>query len=342
MKILFRVDGGLNSGLGHLIRCMAIARRLKDHFKGIKICFLTEENKFSNDLLSKNGFSFEIREKLSEETFISNSIKKANAAVLFIDKIYPYSAEFIKEIRKQIRVSMFHIWCDGTFESDLFIIPASHNSNSVLKDERWLTSPVKLYEGFPYVILNDKILESKQKSGINTNPLHIVITTGGSDPKGVLIRLLEYLLDFNMKNIKITVLVGETFSYPDKLRNLQKRLSDIFTFLPFNYTDFAAADLAVNTFGSSTYELIYLGIPVLSIGHADRNAQASACLAKKYGIIKDLGHIDDLTGIKFLSSLTELISNPKQLLEMQKKSRHLIDGRGCERVAELIYSLRAV
>ena len=71
MKILFRVDGGLNSGLGHLIRCMAIARRLKDHFKGIKICFLTEENKFSNDLLSKNGFSFEIREKLSEETFIS-------------------------------------------------------------------------------------------------------------------------------------------------------------------------------------------------------------------------------------------------------------------------------
>jgi spore coat polysaccharide biosynthesis predicted glycosyltransferase SpsG len=340
VKILFRVDAGSNVGLGHLIRSIAIARKLKENYNETEICFLTKDNKFSTDLLSQNEFKYILQEKESEETFITNTVKNVLADVLFIDRLYSYQPEFISKIQKHTRVCMFHNLCDGAFECDQFILPASHFSDKVLQDKRWMTGKVKFYEGFPFIVLNDKILALKRKSNINTDPMHIVLTTGGSDHKGIMIKLLEYLADFNeIENIKITALIGEIFSHHGELEKLRDRLSSIISVHPFNYSDLAKADLAINTFGVSTYELIYLGIPVISVGHSQHNAQGSAHLAEKYGIIADLGLIDDLTRMKFLSVLTEMIANPKQLMKIQKKSCHLIDGLGCARVADLIYSL---
>ncbi len=336
MKILFRVDGGPNVGLGHLIRSIAIARKLKEDYNDTNICFLTNGNQFSTNLLSQSGFQYILQEKQSEESFITDTVKNVHADVLFIDKLFPYEPVFIREVRKHTRLCMFHNLCDGAFECNQFILPASHISDKVLQDKRWTTGKVKLFEGFPYIVLNDKILILKRKSNINTHPMHIVLTTGGSDPKGVMIQLLEYLVDFEIKNIKITALIGETFSHIDEVENLRGNLCHNISIIPFNYTDFANADLAVNTFGVSTYELIYLGIPALSIGHAKQNARGSYLLAKKYGFTQDLGLFDDLTQRKFLSTLNTVITDPTKLEKMQEKSFGVIDGFGAKRVAELI------
>ena len=333
------MDAGPDVGLGHLNRSIAIARKLKKNYSEIDICFLTNENQFSTDLLSQNGFQYILQEKKSEETSITDAVKNIHTDVLFIDKLFPYRPAFIREIRKHARVCMFHNLCDGAFECNHFILPASHVNDKVLQDKRWTTGKVKLFEGSPYIVLNDKILTLKQKSNINTHPMHIVLTTGGSDPKGVMIQLLEYLVDFEIKNIKITALIGETFSHIDEVENLRGNFCHNISIIPFNYTDFANADLAVNTFGVSTYELIYLGIPALSIGHIKQNARGSYLLAKKYGFTQDLGLFDDLTQREFLSTLNTVITDPTNLEKMQEKSRGFIDGFGAKRVAKLIHSL---
>jgi len=340
VKILFRVDAGSNVGLGHLIRSIAIARKLKDNYNETEIFFLTRNNQITTDLLSQNEFQYILQEKESEETFITDAVKNILVDVLFIDKLYPYQPEFIRKIQKHTHVCMFHNLCDGAFECDQFILPASHFSDKVLQDKRWTTGKVKLYEGFPFVVLNDKILALKRKSNINTDPMHIVLTTGGSDHKGIMIQLLEYLLDFNeIENIKITALIGEDFSHHDELEKLRGRLSCIFTVRPFNYSDLPKADLAINTFGVSTYELIYLGIPTMSIGHAKQNARGSYIFAKKYGFTYDLGLFEDLTKHNFLNTLNTLITDPTNLKKMQNKSLGIIDGFGAKRVAKLIHTL---
>jgi len=339
VKILFRVDAGPGVGLGNLIRSIAVARKLKKNYSETEICFLTKGKKFSIDLLNQNEFQYILQGKKSEETFITETVKNTYTDVLFIDKLFPYQPAFIREIRKHAHVCMFGNLCDGAFECDQFIIPAIHVNETVLQDNRWLTGPVKLYEGSPYIVLNDKILRLKRKSNINTDPMHIVLTTGGSDPKGVVIRLLEYLVDNNIEKIKITALVGDIFSHSEKLEKLCGRLSKAFSVHPFNFTDIAKADLVVNKFGVGTYELIYLGIPVMSIGHDKHHAQASAHLAEKYGFTIDLGLFDDLTQRNFLSTLNTVITNPIKLEEMQEKSLDVIDGLGANRVAKLIHSL---
>jgi spore coat polysaccharide biosynthesis predicted glycosyltransferase SpsG len=333
------MDAGPDVGLGHLNRSIAIARRLKKNYSETDICFLTNENQFSTDLLSQNGFQYILQEKKSEETSITDAVKNIHTDVLFIDKLFPYRPAFIREIRKHTRVCMFHNLCDGAFECNQFILPASHINDKVLQDKRWTTGKVKLFEGFPYIVLNDKILTLKRKSNINTHPMHIVLTTGGSDPKGVMIQLLKYLVDFEIKNIKITALIGEIFSHIDEIENLRGNLCHNISIIPFNYTDFANADLAVNTFGVSTYEMIYLGIPTLSIGHAKQNARGSYLFAKKYGFTQDLGLLDDLTQREFLSTLNTVITDPTKLEKMQEKSRGVIDGFGAKRVAKLIHAL---
>ena len=339
MKILFRVDAGQDVGLGHLIRSIAIAQKLKENYRKTEVCFLTKENQFTTDLLNKNGLQYILQKHKSEESSITDKVKKINPDVLFIDKLFSYQPAFIRKIRKHTRVCMFHNLCEGAFECNQFILPVSHIDDNVLKDKRWTKGKVKLYEGFPYIVLNDKVLKLKRKSNINTDPIHIVLITGGSDPNGVMIRLLEYLIDFQIGNTKITALVGDIFSHIDEVENLRSNPFHNISILPFNYTDLANADLAVNTFGVSTYELIYLGIPTLTIGHVMQNAQGSAFLARKYGLTYDLGLIDDLNRQRLFSTLETMITNPTRLEKMHKKSLNLIDGLGVNRVAKLIHSL---
>ena len=334
------MDAGPDVGLGHLIRSIAIAQELRENYNETKICFLTKDNQFSTDLLRQNKFQYILQGKRLEENFIVETIQNTSADILFIDKLFPYLSVFIQEIQKNIRVCMFHNLCDGAFECDQFILPASHVSDKIIKDKRWVMGKVKLFEGFSYIVLNDNILKLKRKSNINADPMHIILTTGGSDPKGVMIQLLKYLEGYEVTgNIKITALIGQYFSHYVELENLRNKLSNIVNFKSFNYSDLAEADLAINTFGVSTYELIYLGIPTVTIGHAKSNAHGSHILAKNFGFTYDLGLFYDLNQQHFLNTLNTLITNQKELKEMQQKSSGIIDGLGVQRVAKLIYNL---
>ena len=75
--LMIRADGGLQTGLGHLVRCKALAQMLKDDYS---ITFFSHENPESFIAeLSDSGFSCRMIE--TEEEFF-NSLKENSIAVI--------------------------------------------------------------------------------------------------------------------------------------------------------------------------------------------------------------------------------------------------------------------
>lgn len=345
MRILFRLDGNAKVGLGHLHRSIAIANALQklSATKNPEIYFLSERDVLLEKVCAENNYPVhEKHEDVSEEHFILDAIEKIGGDVIFLDKIYAYTPEFIQSLKQRLKVLMFHNVCEGGFSADTFVLPAAHIESAILEDERWKNSEIHFYQGPEYIVLNEKV----KKNSSNTlkikawsEKINIVVSTGGSDPEGVLFYLLEWMDGFQRSDVSVTFLIGEAFAHQEKLSKLKLQLPPHLKVVPYDFMQWLEADLAISTFGVTTYELMHLGIPVLCIGHALQNAKRSHILAQRYQATVDLGYFKDVQKEVFLTQLNYYTDNYNQRQLLRQRARGLVDGKGAERVAQLVYEL---
>ena len=333
MRIYFRVDAGPKVGLGHLTRSLLIANTIRQKNRDVEIIFLTSDDDYTNTKISLTDYKHLKNLDCTEEEFLLKHCKERDDAVLFIDKLYNYSENYIQRLTTQIKVIMFHNMCDGGHLSDAFILPAAHVNPQIIDNFKLLNSRVKFYQGMDYVVLNKKITDlnkSKTKTGI----INLVITTGGSDPSGVMLKVLDWINQINLKNLKVYALIGETFVHFDKLQRLKKELNSKIKIVTYNVNYFSNADIVISTFGVSTYEMIYLGFVILSIGHCEQNARGSKFLSQKCNQLIDLGNIEKLSLEDFKLGFNKGIS----ILSSKEIKYCSLDGNGVNRVIDIIYN----
>ncbi|MFD2563559.1 hypothetical protein [Aquimarina rubra] len=339
-RILFRVDGGLKKGLGHLVRSIALAKNMK-LTTNFEIVFASNYSEILEKKLNEAGFSVYYNDKNKpEEEFLLEVIDTLKITNVFIDDLHQYAREFMLQLKKNIKVIFFHNSCNASKDSCATIIPSAHTDRNSLLTLGFNKN--KLFIGPEYVIINDKLIDLKKqkKESETANIFRIVITTGGSDPKGVLLTILKYLQGIKNKDLEIIVLIGEGFMHREELSKIldSNRNSAHLKLkaVPYSIKELILADMAISTFGVSTYELMYLGIPVLSVAHAIPNAKGSKLLANKYSAIKDLGLIDNLTKESFKNGLFSMINSLDEREDLVRNGIRLIDGKGIERVSKIL------
>ncbi len=342
MKIIFRVDGYQEIGLGHIVRCKSIADNILKRDKNNKIIFISKLDSYSKSILKNKDIQvINLLCNESEEKNILKYVDQTKGDVLFIDNIYNYDPEFLIKLRKKIQVILFHYFRPACFYADKYILPSAHTSGTILKNKLWDKSDVKFFYGPDYVIINRDIQEIKKnriRNKKNTSRLKLVVTTGGSDPKGVLLKVTEWLSNSNLKNVDICILKGQVFMHDKDLNSLIKKLPSYIKIIVYNQNELIDADIAICTFGVSTYELMYLGIPVISIGHASANVQGSYLLQKRYNTLIDLGLIDELNENKFILNLELVLNSSVIRSNLSTQASEIIDGKGLDRVTDLIFN----
>jgi UDP-2,4-diacetamido-2,4,6-trideoxy-beta-L-altropyranose hydrolase len=338
MQILFRVDGSATVGLGHIVRSVNIAKKLKGLYKNdVSILFLVRYDTIAISKIKEGDFSYDIiPDNAIEEEFLYSKVSIGGYQILFIDKIYNYSASFIQSLKDYVKVVMFHYVCEGAYHADTFILPSVHSDKETMESELWKKNNVDFRWGFDFIIINDNILKINRKRKAN-NRKKLIITTGGSDPKGVILYLSEWLSKMSLEDVDIKILYGEAFAQKEKLFQISENFPENIKLSPFVYDELVDADMAICTFGVSTYELMFLEIPVLSVSHAQTNAKGSKNLVERYEVIRDIGLIDDLDFETFESTLKDFI-NDIELYKMKFKENKYLDGKGLERVAKTIYN----
>ncbi|MDA3867664.1 MAG: hypothetical protein PF489_13075 [Salinivirgaceae bacterium] len=340
MRILFRVDGYPEIGMGHIVRCVAIAQHMKVKSPDIEFFFCGQYDEPAQKLLQKNKLKIYHKKDIENREYadFKNIVSQLKPNTIFIDRLYEYDREFVIDLKKYSTVIMFHNLCEGALYSQIAILPSAHSSDEVVEKLQKQSKNEQLLIGAPYIPINGQIRNEKstKKQKTSNRRTQIILTTGGSDPKGVSLKVLNWLKDEKFSHCEIIFLKGNSYMRIEELDALAKKLPENIKVEPFSYSWFNTADIAICTFGVTTYELLYFGVPTLSIGHALTNARGSQTLADRHGAIVDLGYVDDLTKEMFVNDLNELIISPDKQNKLRTKGQALIDGKGIDRIVNTI------
>ncbi|MBI5588128.1 MAG: hypothetical protein HY889_07160, partial [Deltaproteobacteria bacterium] len=164
-SVTFWTEGGSSIGMGHLARCVNVARALKR--LSITADFLVNDERSVKDRLEAEGFSFRIV-SLSKEP-----VSVLSHAVVVIDskKDLRRHLSMLKEAGKKV------VLIDNATapEADTVVVPSPFHRG----DRRG-----KLYGGSEYLIIGENF-QRERNLGVSKGghkPFKVLVTMGGADP----------------------------------------------------------------------------------------------------------------------------------------------------------------
>ncbi|SFQ26528.1 hypothetical protein [Parafilimonas terrae] len=331
---LFRFDAGAQHGLGHFSRSIAIAKQLLNNKPDAEIIILSAATAYMREKKNELPFRTILVDEINEN-IVLNYVKNIRPGVLFFDKLEELNKNTITALQDYTKLILFHNYSRYVTWADVIIMPAAHIDINDLRFQHVPDKgPAKIYAGPDYVVMNEAALQLRPLFKIRNKANTVAVTTGGSDPKGVMISLLEKIDFKKFNDINFIFFIGDDFLHKEKLNNYTNITNA--KFLPFDMKAITTCDIVISTFGVTTYELLYTGMPVISVGHAATNAKGSKYLAANYNCILDIGHIDDIKENELNSAINLLIQDADTRVRLHQTGRNLIDGKGAERVCDII------
>lgn len=337
-KVYIRTDGNFVVGLGHIMRCSSIAEALCE--KGIECCFIVSSQE-SLKLVKEKNFSYiqldsvwnDLEKELGK---IIEVIKQENIKVLLVDSYY-VTEKYLKELKQYTKL----IYLTG-FHKFHYPVNMLINYNIFAGDMGYreeYDSETYLAIGTNYTPLRK---EFQKGNSCKKGKKGIFLTTGGTDLCHFVPALLKYLLDSEFRTWKIHIIIGTYYEQQeiDILEDMKKKNKNMILYSNVkNMSEIMQeCSIAVSAAGTTLYELCAMGIPTVTFSFVDNQIRSSECFAEKK-VMKSVGDIRQLPDKKAEEIVCELLKYIqdeclyKQYSESMKK---LIDGKGSERLANLI------
>lgn len=321
-RIVFRVEGYREIGLGHIYRVITLADRMIDH--DIFFVVSTRSQMGIHKLKSHFYPVIEFDGKNLSEIKAIESCKPD----IIINDILNTSLSYIQNLKQRgYTVINFEDRGDGTLEADL-VINAMYDLIPREKNNRILVGP-------EYVCLRDEFY-SIPPPEVKAAVTNILLLFGGTDPQDLSQRTLKWL-DKIEGDWKITVIVGlgyRNISGLEKLaKTVKKEVQLIFdTSVVSKYI--SEADIGITYAGRSVFELAVMGIP--SVVMACNERETHHVFATNEPGLVNLGLASKVKFSEFKRTLEELLNS--ELLR-KKMSRSLLKNdlkSGVDRVWKLI------
>lgn len=314
MKILFRVDGGENIGLGHIMRTLVLANQLKKDHNVKYVC--QSSYKYRDGVNKIKEQNIEVI-KIEEDNELGQ-IKKIHADMIIIDK-YNIKPEYLKSLKEKFKVVYFDDNADlGYYPVDILINQNAYSHNLIYNS----LSNSRLLLGCKYTLLREEFKENKTIN-VNSKIKNIFITVGGSDHNNITEKIINFIKDYNYN---LHIIIGPSFKYKNKLKKYIK--DNIILYENANMSNvMKICDVAISACGSTIYELGFLGIPTLGIIVAE-NQKRCGIYMDKIGAIK----LTKLEHIK--NNILDFDYNKR--LHMHKIQKSIIDNKGVFRLKQEI------
>jgi len=284
-RVLLKFRASETEGLGHLSRMITLADYLLKNGCNL-LCAINSFEK-AEKILKKEGLDVVVNDSLSDEEFLRGVADDYKPDLIAIDEKRNYSVNFLKKLKEQSKLICIDRIAEGYEVFDWIIMPNAHFNPEKYKGFE------NILWGWDWVLISKEILKLKPKESLPKEIKTIVVTTGGSDPKGVLFYIVEWLKECKKD---VILLVGESFKHRQRLKTIG--LQDNFRLVEYDPTYLLKGDIAISTFGVSVYELIYLNVPVFCVGHTKENAEACDTLAKRCNLVRSLGYFEEVNSLQ--------------------------------------------
>jgi spore coat polysaccharide biosynthesis protein SpsF len=334
IRIGFRCDGGIKIGLGHVSGCLRLAHHLAKQY-GVGIEFLSREDPNTSKMIKQAGFAMEtLAPGASPSEDITRIIEKSCesdwAAVVInfckedLDRYAP-QFERLKESGQKI------IFMDNPVPpsyrlGDLLINALPHPDYEGYEPN----SHPDCLDGLEFLVLDKAFTEARDPHRVIHDHIdRVLIAMGGADSSNVTGIVLEGLARAQYQGYADVVL-GAACPHEDAIRSQLATLG-IRGEISRNVNDLPdriiKADLGFSALGLTTYEMAYLGLPVMLMAGSPFNAHVANIYAARYDSSVSLGCFQDVTPKDIACTFLTLNQDPQRQASMSRRGRDLVGSK---------------
>lgn len=360
--VAFRADGSIETGIGHIKRCLTLAKKFKE--QGYQVLFLCRS--ITEDLkkeLSDSGMdllelpvSMERDEHYHHSSWLQgteasdavaslrllNSHSRANGVnpeLIFVDH-YSLASPWEKELSVVAPVFVIDDLCDRPHCCCWLM---DQTVGRVEKDYLHLVNKeCTLLLGPQYALLRDEFQQYRESALIRRKNIsaisNILVTLGGIDKNNISALVIK-ALEHSCYQKKITLIIGSSNPNINSLQEtIDSSVSDIDVII--NSANMAEemlkADLCIGAAGTTSWERCTLGLPTINLTIA-KNQENIATNLDKVGAAIDFGWLVTDEDIRHLTLLINSLSNdPGQCIKMAQRSVLVCDGLGVHRIFSIV------
>ena len=344
MMIVFRVDASSDVGFGHLSRCINLAEVLRSRGNGVSfICrddelqsFRTLEDRLFATVLLPSLATGEVCNQQQDADQTIEALKEMRPDWLIVDN-YRLDKQWEQMMRPHaLKIAVIEDLPSRRHNCDLLLDQNfSDRSNDAFRGQ--VPDTCELLLGPRFALISEEFKRIREIQTKPTNELkRIFVFCGGSDPQNLTQQVIDELSIAELSNIAIDVVIGaqnQSFN-----RDASRKLKTNFE-IHDSGNKFAQimrrADLAIGAGGTTTWERVCLGVPSVVVSIAENQNPACEKLGSD-GLVNYLGAQASLRPGVIQDAVIEAKNNYTSLFDQIERGQILVDGRGCERVAEVM------
>jgi len=353
MNITFRTDASLEIGTGHVMRCLTLARALRD--AGKKCRFITRDLPgHLGDRIASEGFEVVLLPapdgapsegppahaawagvSWEQDAHQTRADLSAFAADWLVLDHYAFDMRWQQAALTNGTKLMVvddladrpHV-CDLLLDQNLGRKPSDYDG-LILVNTQCLIGPSYALLRPEFAALRAQALADRAGRGLK----EVLITMGGVDAADATSAVLTALHDVPLpQDVSITVVMGGNAPAVARVQTLAATLpwaTQVVVDVPDMAAHMASADLAIGAAGSTTWERCSLGLPSVILQIADNQAGiAQALTAAKAALGPGL-----LTAPDFAQNLRNALDQATQNLPtLSQNAAGICDGDGVARV----------
>jgi len=327
-NILFRFSGGKAKGkelgLGHVYRCLNLAKSLKTN----KLYFLIEDFGGVEEIIKESGFTriFKLPKNVDSTLDIKKSIdiiNQNNIDKVVVDK-YKIKLNYLKKLKNHSKLIVISDLKRIDFPGDLVVNGFVGLRNGMRKNRYG----VQTLTGVKYQIINKKfktVKKSQKKFGL-------VTTFGGFDEHEISYMIVKEIIQFK-PNFKTKIILGPSTKKIKKISSGESHYLTIVKRTDDMQKEISTAKVGLCSGGITSYEFASQKIP-FGIICQEKHQLATAKEWEKKKIAVNLGLVNSVTLQKLKKFLEDVSS--KKIIQSKKR---ICDGKGVERVSKKILTL---
>ena len=303
MNVFIRADASINIGVGHVMRCLTLAKELHDngatvHFicrelqgnlitdlrdKGIKVYPLAlyhppEQRADGDDTPSSHAFDWRLDARAT-----SDVLQQFQDIEWLVVDHYDIDARWEKVVRGHVKkIMIIDDLADRRHDCDLLL--DQNFSTLSNRYDTLLPANCRQLLGPKYALIRQEFLATKgAKSRSPGKAGHILVSFGGTDPTNETAKVISALEE----DISADIVLGSTAPHRAEIQQQVDALPHVTLHIqPENVAwIMAQADIAIGAGGSTMWERCTLGLPSIVIITADNQRQGTEALATKGYIV---------------------------------------------------------
>jgi UDP-2,4-diacetamido-2,4,6-trideoxy-beta-L-altropyranose hydrolase len=365
-RVVVRVDASTEMGMGHLMRCLSLARELADASASVFFLLRSHAARLTG-LIEGEGHSVQllpdphrrpdmpVAEGTAYATWLPTSWQNdAEQTLEAISRIGPIDWLIVDHYALDARWErMQRKWAPRILAID-DLADRNHDCDILLDQNLALDIGHRYHDRLPasclsllgpsHALLRREFASRREALPARSGKVgRILVCYGGSDPGNETAKALSAIKSLALPWLAVDVVIGLSNPHADSISELCRDLplAELHQGADNMAELMMRADFAIGAGGVMSWERCCLALPAIAVDIADNQIGALTALAG-CGAVAYLGSASSVTVDQIAGTLQSILADSVRTRAMGEAAGSLVDGLGTSRVREAMRSLDGV